>query len=126
MIHKVNYRPTSQKHTPKAAGSAGSEASALFCCLCMYVSITCFLYIVISLSPHLSSSLCDFFPSCSFSMLLLSSCFPLPPSLPPPFFASLGTESTQAIGVVETFLDGGVTLYLSVLFVSVCFYLGRT
>lgn len=108
MIHRVNYRPTSHKRTPKAAGSGGSEASALFFCICMYVSITF----------HLLSSLCFLLPLCIFSLLLLSSCFPLPPSL--------GTESTQAVGVVETFLDRGVTLYLPVLVVSVCFYLRRT
>lgn len=33
--HRVNYRPPSHKHTPKAAGSGGAEASALLCCLCM-------------------------------------------------------------------------------------------
>lgn len=118
MIRRVNCRPASQKHTPKAAGSVGSEASALFCCLCMYVSITCFLRFIIILSLHLPSSLCSLRHLCSFSVLLLSSCYPRP--------ASLGTESTQAVEVVETFLDRGVTLYLPVLVVSVCFYLGRT
>lgn len=78
VIHRVNYRPTSHKHTPKTAGSGGSEASALFCTC---VSITCFLCFVIILSLHLPSSLCSLLPLSSFCLLLLSSCFPLPPSL---------------------------------------------
>lgn len=115
VIHRVNYRPASHKHTPKAAGSGGSEVSALFCCICMYVSITCLLCFVIILSVHVPSSLCSLLPSRSFSVLRLSSCSP-----------SLGTESTQAVGVVETFLDRGFTLYLPALLVAVCFYSGRT
>lgn len=83
VFRRVNYRPTSHRHTPKAAGSAGSETSALFCCLCMYVSITCSLCFVIILFLHLPSSLCSRFPSRSFLVLLLSSCSPpLPLSLP--------------------------------------------
>lgn len=76
VIHRVNYRPTSHKHTPKAAGSGGREASALFCCLCMYVSITCFLCFVIILP-----SLCSLLPLCSFFGVASVFLFP-PPSVP--------------------------------------------
>ena len=107
VIHRVNYRPTSYKHTPKAAGSGGSEISALFFGLCMYVSITF----------HLLSSVCSLLPLCSFAALLLSSCFSLPPSL---------SGDWKHTGSVLTFLDRGVTLYLPVLVVSVCFYFWRT
>lgn len=93
VIHRVNYRPTSHKHTPKAAGSVGSEASALFCRLCMYASITCFRCFVFILSLHPPSSLCSLLPLCSFSVLLLSSCSPPPPSTP-----LWGLKAHRAVG----------------------------
>lgn len=111
VIHRVNYRPTSHRHTPKAAGSAGSEASAPPRRLCMHVSITQFLCFVIILSLRLLCALSS--PHVAF--FGAASVF-----LPPP--PSPGTESTLAAGVVETFLDGGVTLYLPALPVTVCFY----
>lgn len=125
VIHRVNCRPTSHKHTPKAPGLGGvrpllSNREHL----CMYVSITCFLCFVIVLALHLPSSLClcSLLPLCSLLVLCLSSCFPLPRLF-------LTTESAQAVGVVETFFgQRRHFLFSRVLFFffSVCFYLRRT
>lgn len=92
MIHRVNYRPTSHKHTPKAAGSWGGVRPLLSFAVFVYMSL---LLVFSALSLFfLSISLCS--PCIAFWC-----CFSLPvsPSLPPSLRASLGTESTQAIGV---------------------------
>lgn len=49
LIHRVNYRPESHRHTPKAVGSGGSKTFALLCYLCICVSNTCFPCFVIIL-----------------------------------------------------------------------------
>ncbi len=80
-IHRVNYRPVSHRHTPKAAGSGGSEASAPSRCLCMYVSIACFFCFVIILSLFVSSLLCALSSPCV--AFRCRFCLPVSP-LPPP------------------------------------------
>lgn len=110
VIHGVNYRPTSHKHTPKAGGSWGRlSLSMLSLYVCLYYQfLCCYCSFSLSLILLVLSFPCGVYSSVGFLRL--------PPS-------PSGDLCTQAVRVIETFLDRDVTLYSPL---SVCFYLERT